>query len=166
MNQISQKASIYGNLQMGNNVRIDDFCILTGNIKIGNNVHIGAYSFLSGGEGIVIEDYAQISQRVTIYTASDDYSGMSLVGPTIPDKFKPGIDRGPVELMKHVLLGIGTVVMPYLTLFEGACTGAFTFVKHDLPAWGIYVGVPARFLKPRDKRMLELEKEFKPYEHH
>lgn len=37
---ISKKCSIYGaeNIEIGNNVRIDDFCILSGEIKIGNCV--------------------------------------------------------------------------------------------------------------------------------
>ena len=39
---ISKKASIYSpeKIIIGNNVRIDDFCILSGNIQIGNHVHI------------------------------------------------------------------------------------------------------------------------------
>ena len=42
---ISRKCSIYGavNITIGDNVRIDDFCILSGNITIGSNVHISAY---------------------------------------------------------------------------------------------------------------------------
>ena len=42
---ISKKASLYGVSQMeiGDNVRIDDFCILSGNIMLGSNIHISAY---------------------------------------------------------------------------------------------------------------------------
>ena len=45
---ISRKASIYGasSIEIGNDVRIDDFCFLSGNIKLGNNIHISAYSAL------------------------------------------------------------------------------------------------------------------------
>jgi galactoside O-acetyltransferase len=41
---ISRKCSIYGgeNMAFGNNVRIDDFCILSGEITIGNYCHIAA----------------------------------------------------------------------------------------------------------------------------
>ena len=43
---ISRKASLYGTkgMQIGDNVRIDDFCILSGEITLGSNIHIGAYS--------------------------------------------------------------------------------------------------------------------------
>lgn len=157
---ISPKASIYGNVKMGENVRIDDFVILTGNITIGNNCHIGCFSFFSGGEGIILEDYVQIAPRVTILSRSDDYSGNSLSGPTIPNEFKPFMDRGPILLRKHVMLGTGTIVMPNVVVGTGACTGAMTFVKHNLKPWGIYAGCPARYMKPRSKRMLGLQKMF------
>ena len=45
---ISKKSSIYNaqNIEIGDNVRIDDFCLLSGTIKLGNYIHIGAYSAL------------------------------------------------------------------------------------------------------------------------
>ena len=41
---ISRKCSIYSpeKISIGNNVRIDDYCILSGNITIKNYVHISA----------------------------------------------------------------------------------------------------------------------------
>lgn len=49
---ISRKSSIYSpeNISIGDNVRIDDFCILSGNITLGNYIHIAAYTALYGGE--------------------------------------------------------------------------------------------------------------------
>ena len=48
---ISKLASFYGteNIAIGNNVRIDDFCILSGRIKIGNYIHVAAGCYLYGG---------------------------------------------------------------------------------------------------------------------
>lgn len=44
--KISRHASIYGaqNISIGDNVRIDDFCILSGHIELGSYIHIAAYS--------------------------------------------------------------------------------------------------------------------------
>lgn len=52
--KISRKCSIYGAEQMhfGNNVRVDDFCILSGSITLGSNIHVAAYSGLFGGGGL------------------------------------------------------------------------------------------------------------------
>ena len=88
---ISRKCSIYGasHISIGNNVRIDDFCILSGNIKIGNYVHISAYtSMFSGDSHIVIGDFVALSSRNVIYAESDDYSGESMVNPMVPDEYK------------------------------------------------------------------------------
>ena len=86
---ISNKASIYGaqNIEIGSNVRIDDFCILSagdGGIKIGNYIHIACYAHLIGAGEIIVEDHAQISGKASIYSSSDDFSGDFLIGPTVP----------------------------------------------------------------------------------
>ena len=45
---LSRKVSVYSasTISIGNNVRIDDFCILSGSISIGSFVHISAYVFM------------------------------------------------------------------------------------------------------------------------
>jgi carbonic anhydrase/acetyltransferase-like protein (isoleucine patch superfamily) len=78
---ISRLASFYGteNIAIGNNVRIDDFCILSGRITIGNYIHVAAGCYLYGGEqGIELNDFVNLSSRIVIYSKSDDYSGTTL----------------------------------------------------------------------------------------
>ena len=44
--KISKYVLFYGtDIQIGDNVRIDDFCILSGNIKIGSNIIKKKYTF-------------------------------------------------------------------------------------------------------------------------
>ena len=127
--QISRKASIYGadKISIGNNVRIDDFCILSGKIEIGSYVHIAAYSALYGGtEGIYIEDYANLSSRVSVYSISDDYSGESMTSPMIPDEYKAVVSK-PVIIRKHVIIGSTSVILPGVRLLEGSAFGSFSF---------------------------------------
>ena len=73
---INPKASFYSpeKIELGNNVRIDGFCILSGHIVLGNYIHIAAYSGLFAGEKIVIQNYANISSRISIYAVSDSSS--------------------------------------------------------------------------------------------
>jgi len=160
MNKISKFAQIYGNVTFGDNVRIDDFCILTGDIRIGNNVHIACFSFLSGGAGIEIDNFVQIAPRCCILTGSDDYSGLSLVGPCIPDEYKPGLVKGQVIIGRHALFGANTVIMPGVTVGEGAVTGAFSFVRDDLEPWTMYRGIPVKAFGARSQEMLKLESSF------
>jgi acetyltransferase-like isoleucine patch superfamily enzyme len=159
---ISRKVSIYlpENIHIGSNVRIDDFCILSGKIQIGNYVHIAAYTALYGGEqGIIIKDFANISSKITIYSISDDYSGMTMTNPMIPIKYK-NIQSEQVIIEKHVILGSGCVVLPGTILREGSSFGAMTLINRSSEPWSINVGIPFRKVKDRSKKLLEIEKEF------
>ncbi len=159
---ISRKVSIYNakEINIGNNVRIDDFCILSGKITINNYVHIAAYTALFGGtQGIVIEDFANISSRVCVYAVSDDFSGETMTNPMIPDKYKNLINL-PVLIQKHSLIGTGSTILPGVTIREGCSFGAMSLITKTTEPWGIYAGIPVKRIKERKKNLLKLEKEF------
>lgn len=159
---ISRLASFYGteNISIGNNVRIDDFCILSGRIVIGNNIHVAAGCYLFGGEqGIELNDFVNLSSRIVIYAKSDDFSGMTLTNPTIPDKYKQVLEA-KVVLERHVLLGTGCVVLPGVIIEEGTSVGSLSLINKSLPSWKICVGIPAKPIKDRNKNILLLEQEF------
>jgi galactoside O-acetyltransferase len=151
------------NISIGNNVRIDSYCsiIASGktNISIGNNIHIAAYCYLAGGAGIELHDFSGLSQRVSIYSKTDDYSGKYLTNPTIPAKYS-GVTEGQVILKRHAIVGSGSVIFPGVTIEEGVAVGAMSLVTKSLEEWGIYFGIPAKRLKNRSKSLLGLEDEF------
>ena len=158
---ISDKASIYGvkDIEIGSNVRIDDFCIISagkGGIKIGDYVHIACYAHLIGAGQIIVEDHAQISGKVSIYSSSDDFSGNYLVGPTVPSEFT-NVKSLTVHLKKYVVLGCNVVVLPGVTIGEGTAIGALSLVSKSLPEYGIYGGNPLKFIKERTKGMQKYE---------
>ncbi len=160
--QISRKASIYsaGRISIGDDVRIDDFCVLSGKITIGNHVHIAVYVALFGGNtGIVMEDFTGLSSRSVIYAESDDYSGNHLTNPTVPEEYL-GILKGQVILHRHALCGTGVTILPGVEIGEGTSVGSMSLVTKSLDPWGIYVGIPCRRIKERSKKLLELEQEF------
>ena len=71
--KISSNVTIIGakKIKIGNNVRIDDYTILSvqeGFLEIGSNVHIGGQSYLGCAGGIVIKNNVNISQGVKIYS--------------------------------------------------------------------------------------------------
>ena len=89
--KISNKSSIYEpeKIEIDNNSRVDDFCILSGRIVIGKNIHITPYCNLAGGEkGIFIDDFSTLAYGVNVFTQSDDYQGSSMTNSTIPVKYK------------------------------------------------------------------------------
>jgi dTDP-4-amino-4,6-dideoxy-D-glucose acyltransferase len=149
-------------IEIGDNTRIDAFCILSGGkgIKIGSHIHIGAGCYFFGGSGIEFEDFVEIAPRCSFHSDCDDWSGKSLVGPQIPDKFKPHLEHGKIILKRHVLIGTNSAILPDVVIGEGAAVGAYSLVVDDVDEWSIYMGIPAVNIKPRSRKMLELEKQF------
>lgn len=154
---ISRKASLYGTdkMSIGNNVRIDDFCILSGNITLGSNIHISAYVALYGSMGIEMEDYTGISPHSTIFSAMDDFSGNYLIGPIHPEEYT-NVTGGKVIVKRFSQIGANSVIFPNLTIAEGAVVGAMSMVRKDLKPWTIYIGIPVKKLKERSRNMLNL----------
>lgn len=158
---ISRKASIYNpqKIILGSHVRVDDFAILSGTIRFGSYIHIAAYTALySGDQEIIINDFANLSSRVSVYAESDDYSGVSMTNPTVPVKYKK-LERGRVMIERHVIIGSTSVVLPGVILAEGSAFGSFSFIDHDSEPWSINVGIPFRKIKDRKKDLLEYEEE-------
>ena len=159
---ISRKCSIYGAeiIRLGSHVRIDDFCVLSGKVELGNYVHIAASCLLYGGSaGITFGDYTTISSRGAVYAISDDYSGEHMTNPLLPDKYRAVI-RQPVSIGKHCIIGSGCTILPGVELGEGCSVGSMSLVNRSAEPWGVYVGIPARRVKERSRKLLEYCAEF------
>ncbi|WP_329959890.1 acyltransferase [Pseudomonas sp. MM213] len=160
--KISDKASIYNPelMEIGDNSRIDDFCVISGKVTIGKNVHIAVFCNVGGGEvGVTLDDFCGLAYGCHVFAQSDDYSGRTLTNPTVPDKFKKEI-KSPVYIKRHSIVGVSSVVFPGVTLEEGTSIGAMSLVTKSTEAWTVYFGIPAKRLKTRKRDLLELEKEY------
>jgi acetyltransferase-like isoleucine patch superfamily enzyme len=158
--KISKKTSIFApqNISIGDNVRIDDFCVLSafgGYINLHNHIHIAVFCNLIGKGGIEMKDYSGLSSRVSLYSASDDYSGDYLIGPIMENECLKIIE-GPIVLEKFVTIGTNSVVFPKVTLNEGSVLGSCSLLTKDTEKWSVYVGVTAKKIKARNKGLLDL----------
>lgn len=161
--KISSRAALYQTEKMSiaSNSRIDDFCVLSGQIEIGKNVHITTHCSLAASqEPIVISDFVGIAWGTTIFSSMDDFSGETLTNPTMPIEYR-GVTHGKVVLNRHVIIGANSVVFPNVEIAEGCAIGSMTLVTRSTEPWGVYVGVPARRLKDRSKKLLELEEDLR-----
>ncbi|WP_233709535.1 acyltransferase [Helicobacter pametensis] len=159
---LSRLARVYGasNISIGNNVRIDDFVILSGRIDIGNFVHIGAFASITGSDiGVTIKDFCSLSNHVKVLAISDDYSGETMTNPCIPLSYKD-IHKYHIILEKHCIVGSGSTILPNAYLAEGVAIGAMSLVIRKTNTWGVYFGTPAKRIKERKKNLLQLEKQF------
>lgn len=160
--RISDKAAIYdpSRISIGDHSRIDDFCVVSGAVTIGRNVHIAVFCNVAGGsEGVVLDDFAGLAYGCHVFSQSDDYSGMSLTNPTVPQAYKQET-RKAVHIGRHCIIGAKSVVMPGVHLAEGCSVGAMSMVTKSTTPWGIYFGIPAKRLKERHRDLLVLEQQY------
>lgn len=153
---ISRDARLYNpkDLTIGDNVRIDAFCLLSGKIEIGSYVHIASFCILQGKYGIIMENFSGLSSSVSVYTANEDYSsGSSLTNPTIPEEFRR-FESGSVKIDEHSIVGANSLILPPSHLKEGVAVGAFSLVKGIYNSWHLYSGIPAKLVRPRPSRTI------------
>lgn len=158
---LSDKASYYNckNIRLGDNIRIDDFCVLSaglGGIDIGNHVHIAVFASLIGSGNINAADFCGIAARVSIFSSNDDYSGRVLTGPTVPEECR-NVTHADVRIGRHVIIGAGSVILPGVTLEDGVAVGALSLIKEDCKTFEIHVGIPAKRVGERKRDLIELE---------
>lgn len=160
--KISDRASIYNadQIEIGDNSRIDDFCVISGLVKIGSYCHITPMCLVAGGvPGLEMEDFCTLAYGVKLFTQSDDYSGESMVNSLIPQKFKKEIFKS-VKLERHTIVGSGSIILPGVQIGIGCSIGAMSLVKQSTDPWGIYAGSPAKRIKERSRNLLNFEKFF------
>ena len=164
--KVSKDVRIYGTgkIIIGDNVRIDAFCILAtgddGYIDLGSHIHIASDVALYGGGGISIGNFCTISSKCTLYSASDDYSGEYLIGPQISEEFLK-VEKRPIILYKYSAIGAHSLVLPGTILREGAVLGSMSLATRELQEWKIYAGIPAKFIKDRKNNLIEKADAFK-----
>jgi putative colanic acid biosynthesis acetyltransferase WcaF len=87
---------------------------------------------------VEIGDYATISQYSYLCTASHEFRqpGMPLVAAAI-------------VIERHAWVAAGAFIGPGVRVAEGAVVGARATVVHDVPAWTVVAGNPARVVGTR-----------------
>jgi acetyltransferase-like isoleucine patch superfamily enzyme len=165
--KISNRASIYNHnqIEIGDNSRIDDFCLLSGKINIGRNVHVTPTCLIAGGEkGVILENFSTLAYGVHVFTQSDDYSGRTMTNSTIPKQFKNEFMK-KVLIKEYSIIGAGSIIMPGVVIEEGTAIGAMSLVLKSTESWSIYVGNPAKKLKDRKEDLLKLVNQYLEREH-
>lgn len=148
-------------IEIGDFSRIDDFSLLVGGsgITIGKYVHIASGVYVTGGGKLIMEDFSGVAMGSKIITGSDNYLGECITNPQTPLHLKEKhIIKGTTLIKKHAILGVNTVVMPKITIGEGAATGVGTIVTKDLDDWTVYIGVSKFYKKRKSDVILKQEK--------
>ncbi|MFR9002376.1 acyltransferase [Parabacteroides merdae] len=112
---------------------------------VGKNVAIGDHVRIDSGHAdmIYIEDYVQLTGGCRVLAHKRDLTDYH-VGDNAADF---GYKVEPVRLCKGCQIGMESMIMPGVTVGEGAIVGAGSLISKDIPAWTIAVGRPAKVVK-------------------
>lgn len=118
--------------------------------KVGKNVFIGDNVKVDSGHAdlIILEDHVHVAGGCRLLCHQRDLSNYC-VGD---DYAKLGYKLAPIHLKKGCLIGMESFVFPGVTVGEGAIVGAGSLVTHDIPAWTIATGRPAKVVKQIPER--------------
>lgn len=108
--------------------------------KVGDNVYIGEdliiIDELNDKGYLRLGNRVAIAERVTLIISSrPNFSRFSGIVPS---------NHGPIVIEDDAWLGTGVIVMPNITIGEGAVVGAGSVVNRDVPPFTVVAGVPAK----------------------
>lgn len=111
-------------------------------IKIGDGTIIGDKALLDGRSGLNIGKNVQLSTGVWIYTAQHDVNDPEF-----------GPKDAPVNIEDRAWLSTRTIILPGVTIKEGAVVAAGAVVTKNLEPYSINGGVPAKFINKRNDKL-------------
>lgn len=109
-------------------------------VTIGKNTIIGRDAILDGRCGLTIGDNVNFSTGVWVWTLQHDKDS--------PDF---GADGGPVVIGDRAWLSCRTIVLPGVTIGEGAVVCAGAVVTSNVEPFTVVAGVPARKIGERNR---------------
>lgn len=125
------------------------------NIEIGEGSIIGDNAVLDGRNGIIIGKNVNFSTGVWIWTEQHNpqSSGFSCVN-----------EGAPVIIEDRAWLSCRTIILPGVTIGEGAVIAAGSIVTKNVEPYAIYGGVPAKKIGERNKDLnYEFKGEYLPF---
>ena len=114
-------------------------------IVLGDRVSLGSRCHIWAGPGtgrITIGDDALFGPEVLVTAASYRFDDGAPVT-------RQAMDEADITIGRDVWLGTRVIVLPGVTIGDGAIIGAGALVRSDIPPFAIAVGVPARVVGNR-----------------
>ncbi|QYZ79236.1 N-acetyltransferase [Methanofollis formosanus] len=139
---------IYCDVEIGDGFSTGHNVMIRERTKIGDRVAVGTATVIEGD--CVIGSH--VSLQSMVYIPTNTLIGDHVfIGPNAvltndryPPRGQPPL-QGPV-IKDKVSIGAGAVLLPGITVGEGALVAAGSIVTHDVPAYMMAIGSPARFV--------------------
>jgi acetyltransferase-like isoleucine patch superfamily enzyme len=109
------------------------------NSSFGDSGHITCINKISIGNGV------RIGRKAFITDNSHGASKRELLDT--PANKRPLTSKGPVIIEDNVWIGEMVCIMPGVTIGKGSIIAANSVVTHDIPAYSVAAGIPAKVVK-------------------
>ena len=125
------------------NVRMYPGCYIRNpkGIRIEKGVSIGPRVLLDGRLGLIIHENAVIACEAIIWTMNHDYNDLHFAAK-----------GSPVEIGRNSWICCRSIILPGITIGEGAVVAAVAVVTKDVPDYAIVGGIPAKVIGQRKKQ--------------
>lgn len=120
--------------------------------KVGKGVFIGDHVIVDMNHAnmITLDDYAHITGGCRLLCHQRDLSGYYIGDNAAKLKYK----YGKIHIGKGCMIGMETMIMPGVTIGDGAIIGAYSLVSRNIPEWTIATGRPAKVIKHISARII------------
>lgn len=127
--------------KVGCGCRIDPTCFVWApwNLQMGDYVALAAEVDCYNVDRIVVGSKVTVSQRTFLCTASHDVHHLQ----------RP-LTTAPIRIGDHCWIAAECMILPGVTVSDGAVIGARSLVTKDMPAWTICAGHPCKPIKARE----------------
>jgi len=136
-------------ITIGDHTSIDKGARLTcwesGQINIGKRCCLGLQNHLTSVQSIYIGDDVLTGSNVLI--SDNAHGAFSMEDLQLPPLKRPIIHKGDIRIGNRVWIGQNACIMGGVTIGDGAIVGANSVVTHDVPAYSIAAGIPAKIIK-------------------
>jgi acetyltransferase-like isoleucine patch superfamily enzyme len=109
-------------------------------LSIGRDTNLGFHVTLDARGGLTIGESCNISSEAAIWTGSHELNAPDFANAT-----------GPVVIGDRVWISYRSIVLPGVTIGEGAVVSAGAVVRKDVPPFAVVAGVPARIIGSRTR---------------
>lgn len=130
-------------------------------IKIGKNSYLGMGVYIVGnkieiGDNSVVNRFTYLDGRVPLKIGNNvNISNYTYIQTLTHNPYDPQFSclLEPVIIKDNVWIGARSIILTGVTINEGAVIGAGAVVTKNIPAYTIAVGVPAKVIKKRNKKI-------------
>lgn len=113
------------------------------NLRLGDDVDLAAGVLITTSGSVEIGARTLVGYRAQILSANHSVpSGRGRI-------FDSGHDKKPVAIGADAWIGAAAIVLPGVSIGDGAVVAAGSVVTHDVAPYSVVAGVPARLVRAR-----------------